>query len=127
MALCTDLIVYPPCRALETAHVPYLDTMRFQVIAAFTLLQLAFLLAVYGITWAGVRTPCTFCHNPCWAPLKVGSRVGCCCPSPCHHSKLQELLIQVAVPQYSKQAPRQDVYTTSLPLMLSSVLLHLQQ
>ena len=33
---------------------PYLETVRFRVILAFTVLQLCCLGAVYGVTWAGV-------------------------------------------------------------------------
>lgn len=39
---------------LEHAHAPYLETVRFRVVAAFTLLQLAAVGAIYALTWAGV-------------------------------------------------------------------------
>ena len=47
----------PPCRrhrSLEGAHAPYLETVPFRVIVGFTLLQLVWTGAVYGLTWAGV-------------------------------------------------------------------------
>ncbi|KAL4447751.1 hypothetical protein ABPG75_004970 [Micractinium tetrahymenae] len=39
---------------LERGHAPYLETVPFRTIAWFTLFQLAYMLGVYGITWAGV-------------------------------------------------------------------------
>jgi hypothetical protein len=41
-------------RLLEKGHAPYLETVPFSTIAWFTAFQLAYLLAVYGITWAGI-------------------------------------------------------------------------
>ena len=41
-----------PCRLVGSQ--PYLETVRFRVILAFTVLQLCCLGAVYGVTWAGV-------------------------------------------------------------------------
>ncbi len=42
-------------RLLEHGHAPYVETVPFRIIFAFTLLQLVGLGAVYGITKAGVR------------------------------------------------------------------------
>ncbi len=39
------------CRLLEQGHVPYVETVPFRAVAAFTLFQLVYLLVVYGITW----------------------------------------------------------------------------
>ena len=41
-------------RLLERGHAPYVETVPFRIIFAFTLLQLVGLGAVYGITKAGV-------------------------------------------------------------------------
>ena len=35
---------------------PYAGTVGFGIVAAFTAFQLTFMLGVWGITWAGVRT-----------------------------------------------------------------------
>lgn len=50
------LLTDPSRRAalLERGHAPYLETVPFRTIAWFTLFQLAYMLGVYGITWAGV-------------------------------------------------------------------------
>lgn len=48
-------------RLLERGHSPYIETVPFRVITAFTLLQLLALGAVYGITWAGVRLDFSTC------------------------------------------------------------------
>lgn len=50
------LVTDPRKRALllERAHAPYLETVPFRVIAWFTAFQAAYLLLVYGVTWAGV-------------------------------------------------------------------------
>ncbi|GAB4823306.1 hypothetical protein N2152v2_010352 [Parachlorella kessleri] len=40
--------------ALEAGHHPYLETVPFRTIAAFTLLQALYTGAVYGLTWAGI-------------------------------------------------------------------------
>ena len=42
-------------RMKPTAQAPYVNSVGFAVIVAFTLCQLLYLLGVYGITWAGVR------------------------------------------------------------------------
>ncbi|KAK9837120.1 hypothetical protein WJX81_004022 [Elliptochloris bilobata] len=41
-------------KLLEAGHVPYLETVPLRTIAAFTSLQLALLLLVYGISWIPV-------------------------------------------------------------------------
>ena len=41
-------------KLLETHHAPYLETVPFPIIAKFTIFQLAYMLVVYAITWAGV-------------------------------------------------------------------------
>lgn len=46
---------------LETAHSPYLETVPFGIIVKFTLFQFAYMLIVYGITWAGVRIMAQHC------------------------------------------------------------------
>lgn len=38
----------------QQGHAPYIETVPFKVIAWFTLLQTALLVAVYGLTWAGI-------------------------------------------------------------------------
>jgi hypothetical protein len=38
-------------RLLEQGHAPYVETVPFRAVAAFTLCQLVYLLIVYGITW----------------------------------------------------------------------------
>lgn len=38
---------------LEKEHPVYLETVTFRSIARFTLLQLLYLAAVWGVTWAG--------------------------------------------------------------------------
>ena len=38
-------------RLLEQGHAPYVETLPFRAVAAFTLFQLAYLGVVYGITW----------------------------------------------------------------------------
>ena len=38
-------------RLLEQGHAPWVETVSFKAIAAFTIFQLAYLLVVYGITW----------------------------------------------------------------------------
>ena len=38
---------------LEREHPVYLETVAFRNIARFTLLQLVYMLAVWGVTWAG--------------------------------------------------------------------------
>ena len=40
--------------ALEAGHHPYLETVPFRTIVAFTLLQALYTGAVYGLTWAGI-------------------------------------------------------------------------
>jgi boron transporter len=39
---------------LEHTHAPYLETVRMPTIARFTLLQLAIVGGIYGLTWAGI-------------------------------------------------------------------------
>lgn len=39
---------------LEKRHVPFLETVPFKVIVYFTLLQLAVVGGIYGLTWAGI-------------------------------------------------------------------------
>jgi hypothetical protein len=41
-------------RVLERGHAPYLETVPFRTVAAFTGLQLLLLGGIYGLTWAGV-------------------------------------------------------------------------
>ncbi|GMH43262.1 hypothetical protein BSKO_11184 [Bryopsis sp. KO-2023] len=41
-------------KMLEGVHAPYLETVPYAVIVKFTLFQLAYMLIVYGITWAGI-------------------------------------------------------------------------
>lgn len=38
---------------LQKEHPVYLETVAFRNIAKFTLLQLVYMLAVWGVTWAG--------------------------------------------------------------------------
>ena len=38
-------------RLLEQGHAPWVETVGFKAIAAFTIFQLVYLLIVYGITW----------------------------------------------------------------------------
>jgi hypothetical protein len=38
-------------RLLEQGHAPYVETVPFKAVAAFTIFQLIYLLMVYGITW----------------------------------------------------------------------------
>ncbi|EIE20406.1 hypothetical protein COCSUDRAFT_37744 [Coccomyxa subellipsoidea C-169] len=38
-------------RLLEQGHAPYVETLPYRAVAAFTLFQLVYLLIVYGITW----------------------------------------------------------------------------
>ena len=40
--------------ALEAGHHPYLETVPFRTIVAFTLFQALYTGAVYGLTWAGI-------------------------------------------------------------------------
>lgn len=53
------LLVTDPKRRpglLESEHATYLQTVPFKIVAAFTLLQLAYLLGVWALTtFAGVR------------------------------------------------------------------------
>ena len=44
------------CRMAPSAEAPYAGVVKFGVIAIFTICQLAYMLGVWGITWAGVRT-----------------------------------------------------------------------
>ena len=39
---------------LEKGHAPYLEIVKFRTIAAFTIVQLVAVGAVYGLTWAGI-------------------------------------------------------------------------
>jgi hypothetical protein len=51
------ILFHPCCRrhvVLEHGHAPFLETVPFRTIVTFTLLQLALLLGVYGLTWAGI-------------------------------------------------------------------------
>ena len=46
-------MIYVHClsRLLEQGHAPWVETVSFKAVAAFTMFQLAYLLVVYGITW----------------------------------------------------------------------------
>lgn len=63
------LLTDPSRRAalLEVEHAPYLETVPFRIIAAFTLLQLVCMLGVYGLTWAGIAGAAVGC--PGWLLL----------------------------------------------------------
>lgn len=53
----TALLATDPARrhwALQRGHAPYLETLPFRTVAAFTGVQLACVGVVYGLTWAGV-------------------------------------------------------------------------
>ncbi len=53
----TCLLLTDPKRrvvALERGHAPYLETVKYKTVVAFTLLQLVVVGAVYGLTWAGI-------------------------------------------------------------------------
>ena len=39
------------CRLLERDHAPWVETVAFKAVAAFTICQLVYLLMVYGVTW----------------------------------------------------------------------------
>ena len=56
---------------LEHGHAPYVETVPFRIIFAFTLLQLVGLGAVYGITKAGV---CFLNPKPCNSILQMHSQ-----------------------------------------------------
>lgn len=61
-----QLLLIPPSRrfkVLELAHVSFVETVPFRTIAMFTVLQFAFLLVCFGITWipmAGFLFPVVF-------------------------------------------------------------------
>jgi hypothetical protein len=55
MSSVKNVMLLPASRLLEHGHAPYIETVPFRIIFAFTLLQLVGLGAVYGITKAGVR------------------------------------------------------------------------
>jgi hypothetical protein len=61
---CLEVTCAASCRLLERGHAPYIETVPFRVIFAFTLLQLVGLGAVYGITKAGV-SPKHLCMQQC--------------------------------------------------------------
>jgi len=53
----TLLLLTDPKRrylVLERGHAPYLETVKYKIIVAFTLIQLIVVGAVYGLTWAGI-------------------------------------------------------------------------
>jgi hypothetical protein len=53
----TLLLLTDPKRrylVLERGHAPYLETVKYKTVVAFTLIQLIVVGAVYGLTWAGI-------------------------------------------------------------------------
>lgn len=56
MRILADCLILITCihfvsRLLEQGHAPWVETVAFKAVAAFTIFQLVYLLVVYGITW----------------------------------------------------------------------------